>query len=112
MSARDEFEGALPDLTLLDQDSTGRYIEAHVEFAWQMWQRISELVQQCEKLREERNAVRVKVEQPLLLRIRELEFVLRAMERMATHCDQGQYIDYAGARTIFEDARELLEPPR
>ena len=45
-------------------------------------------------------------------RIRELEYVLRAMERMATHCDQGQYIDYAGARTIFEDARELLEQAR
>ena len=38
--------------------------------------RIRELEQQCEKLREERNAVRVKVEQPLLVRIRELEAAL------------------------------------
>ena len=40
-------------------------------------QRIRELIAQCEKLRAERNAVRVKVEQPLLLRIRKLEAVLQ-----------------------------------
>ena len=38
-------------------------------------QRIRDLVQQCEKLRAERNGVRVQVEQPLLLRIRELESI-------------------------------------
>ena len=38
--------------------------------------RIRELIGQCERLRAERNAVRVKVEQPLLLRIRELEAAL------------------------------------
>ena len=38
--------------------------------------RIRELIAQCEKLRAERNGVRVKVEQPLLLRIRELEAAL------------------------------------
>ena len=43
MSDRDAFEESLPGLTLLDQDSTGKYVEEHVEFAWQMWQRISEL---------------------------------------------------------------------
>lgn len=42
-------------------------------------------------------------------RLRELLAVLGALERMATECDQGQYIDYPNARIIFEDARELLE---
>jgi len=41
-------------------------------------QRIRELTQQCEKLREERNAVRVKYEQPLLLRVGKLEAAMRA----------------------------------
>ena len=45
----------------------------------QMVDRIRELIAQCEKLRAERNGVRVKAEQPLLLRIRELE---SAQERM------------------------------
>ena len=46
--------------------------------------RISELVQQCKKLRAERNAVRVKVEQPLLLRIRELESDNAELRRLLT----------------------------
>jgi len=61
---------------------------------------------QCEYIRRGLAEERVdKLEQ----RIRELEYALRALERMATHCDEGQYIDYPSARLIFEEARELLE---
>ena len=64
---------------------------------------------QCEYIRRGLAEKRVAA---LYQRIRELEYVLREMEQMATHCDQGQYIDYPNARIIFEEARELLEEPR
>ena len=63
-------------------DATAEIVEsvrALNKYVAEREQRIEELVQQCEKLRAERNAVRVKVEQPLLLRIRELRAALRGM---------------------------------
>lgn len=38
----------------------------------------------------------------------ELLEALEALEKMAAECDDGQYIDYTGARAIFEDARAAI----
>ena len=72
-------------------------------------QRIEELVQQCEKLRAERNAVRVKVEQPLLLRIRELESLLRQAEEALTFDWSGEPYN---SRPLIDRIRKALEPTR
>ena len=83
-------------------------------------QRIEDLVQQCEKLRAERNAVRVKVEQPLLLRIRKLERALTEVLGLVPQppVNKGTPWQVRKANALLNpswehsDVRKRLEPPR
>ena len=70
-------------------------------------QRIEGLVQQCEKLRAERNAVRVKVEQPLLLRIRKLEDVIEQMALSTNTFEVMRLVDKA-----WQEIIDRQEPPQ
>ena len=69
--------------------------------------RIRELIAQCEKLQAERNAVRVKVEQPLLLRIRKLEDVIEQMALSTNTFEVMRLIDKAWQKILDKE-----EPPQ
>lgn len=48
----------------------------------------------------------------LIVAAPDLYEALEALEEMASKCDDGQYMDYAGAGRIFEDARKALAKAR
>ena len=70
-------------------------------------ERVRELTAQCERLRAERNAVRVKFEQPLLLRIRKLEDAIEQMALSSNTFEVMRLVDKA-----WQEILDGEEPPQ